>query len=433
MLYVAYVVLFLSLINLFRMATFLVGSDVYDILNVRKEKIRKRKSKHYFSSSYQPLVTIIVPARNEEKILERTLSSIINTSYRNFELIIVNDSSTDKTGQIARNFQRKFRHQIKKIVVLNVKARGKAKALNAGLKYAHGSLYMCLDADSALAPNALREAVACFREKSLGALAANIKIFPGTGILNLLQRIEYLVGYQMKKAETLIRTQYIIGGIGSMYRMKIIQTLGLYETDTLTEDIDLSMKLIENYGKEKYIGYHPLVIVYTEAVMNVPDLIKQRFRWKYGRYQVFLKRHKLFWSLNTNKNLLLSWVYLPYALFAELAYTLEPLTIILILYLIFSFGNYSMVIGSFLAFCFYSVIQVTGATQSYSKMERIKLLSFAPLAYIFMYALSYVEYIATWRGLLNFKKLLHEYHHGGSHCEWTHVARQDRVLTGLNK
>ena len=87
-----------------------------------------------------------------------------------------------------------------------------------------------------------------------------------------------------------------------------------------------------------------------------------------------------------------------------------------------------MIIGSLLTFCFYTFVQVTGATESYSRMERIKLVVFAPLAFIFMYILSYAEYVATMRGLLSLKKIIREYRHGESTCEWVHVARPDIAL-----
>ena len=415
------------------MATFLVGSDIYDISNARKKKFTTNKSESYYAKSYNPLVTVIVPAHNEQRSLKRNLLSIASSTYKKIELIIVNDCSTDKTAQIAINFQRKFLANFKKIKVINVNVRGKAKALNQGLKYAHGSLFMCLDADSTLSPDAITNAVGCFREKALGSLSANVKILPDKGLLNLLQRIEYLIGYQMKKGETFTRTQYIIGGVGSMYRMRHLRKLKFYETDTITEDIDLSMKFIEIFGKKKYVGYNPSVIVFTEAVLNISDLLNQRFRWKYGRYQVFLKRHNLFLSLNPNHYKLLSWVRLPNLLFAELTTALEPLTLLLVFYLIAKYGNFSMVIGSIITFCFCISILVTGASQSYTLKERIKFVTFAPLAFFLMYILSYVEYIATMRGVFSFKKLLHEYRQGGSNCEWVPVTRQDAALNGLNK
>jgi len=442
LLYVAYAVLFLSFINLFRLVFFSIGSDLYDIRNLRFGlnsnnifKIKKSrfdnkryKSKNYFSKRYYPLVTIIVPAHNEERVLKRNLLSIINSTYKNVELIIVNDSSTDKTKQIALNFQHRYKNNLKGIKVINVNVRGKAKAMNKGLKYAHGSLFMCLDADSALTPNALKNAVEFFREKSVGALASNVKIIPGKGMLNLLQRIEYAINYQMKKAEALARIQYIVGGIGSMYRMKIIRDMGYYDTDTITEDIDLSMKMILTYKNKRYIAYDPSMVVFSEAALTISDLLKQCNRWKYGRYQVFLKRQALFYSKDKGIGRLLSWFYLPYALFAELSFALEPITIAYIFYLIFAYGDFSTILGSVFTFCFYTIIEVTGATQAYSFKERLKFAALAPFAYILIYILSFVEYVATIKGFLSIKKLLDGYKTGVGGCEWSHVERTGETI-----
>ena len=422
-LFIAYIVLFLSFINLIRLLFYAVASDLFDIKNIKIAKNGSPDRNRYFSKSYNPLFTVMVPAHNEEKTLERNLISIANNTYKNLELIIINDSSTDQTKKIALRFQRKYRHRFKNIKVINAFVRGKAKALNEGLKYAKGSIFMCLDADSAIAPNLISGAVESFRDKSLGAMPSNVKIFPNKGLLNLLQRVEYLICYQMKKAESSVRIQYIIGGIGSMYRMRILKKLKCFETDTITEDIDLSMKMIAQYGDKKYIGYNPALVACTEAVLSLRDLIKQRFRWKYGRYQVFLKRREMFISKKRDANRLLSWVALPYALFAELTFLFEPLTIGLMIYLLFVYGDFSMIIGSALTFSFYTIIQVTGATQSYSRGERVKLALFAPLSYLLMYLLSMVEYVATVKGFLSLKKLLYEHKTGVSGCQWDHVKR----------
>jgi cellulose synthase/poly-beta-1,6-N-acetylglucosamine synthase-like glycosyltransferase len=185
------------------------------------------------------------------------------------------------------------------------------------------------------------------------------------------------------------------------------------------------MKLIEVYGKTKKISFNPAMTVYTEAVTSYKDLIKQRYRWKYGRYQVFIKRKVLFWNKSDRYNHLLTWLYLPYALFAELTYSLEPLVILFLLYLLFTFHNYAILIGSLLTFCFYTIIQVTGHTQGYSKKERLKLALLAPAAYFLMYIISSVEYVATFKGLLNLRKLYQNYKNNVTSCDWIHVARPD--------
>lgn len=421
MLYLAYIVLGLSFINLLRMAFFAIASDIFDIKNNIKNKSSTFNAKS--SRKYSPLVTVVVPAHNEELTLRRNLESIVNSTYKNIQLIIVNDSSTDRTYNIARYFQRKNRKSFKQIKVLNVKVRGKAKALNAALEYAEGSLFMCLDSDSALTPDALQAAVGTFKNKEIGALSASVKIFPTKGLLNTIQRIEYLICYQMKKAETLSGIQYIIGGIGSMYRTNLLKKLGNYDTDTITEDIDLSMQLLEVFGSKYKIGYNPNVVVFTESVVDISGLMVQRYRWKYGRYQVFLKRRSMFWNTGKSTNYLLSWIYLPYALLAEIIYSLEPLVILFLFYILVVYGDTQVIIGTFLTFFFYNAYLISGATQGYSLKERIKLCLYAPVAYVGMYILSYVEYLATIKGIYKFPELIRNHKTGAGNCEWTHVTR----------
>jgi len=371
------------------------------------------------------LVSVIVPAHNEERTLLRNIKSVADSTYKYIELIIVNDSSTDATKRIAMKFQREYFG----VKVVDVQVRGKAKALNQGLKYAEGSLVMCLDADSAISKDAIENAVKEFRDESLIALSANVKILPGKGFLNLLQRVEYLMNYQMKKAEVLTNIQYIIGGVGSMYRLKELKEVGLYDTDTITEDIDLSMKMIEFYGKNKRIGYSPSVVVFTEAVLSIPDLYKQRIRWKYGRYQSFLKRKKLF--LSTRYNFLLSWIYLPYALYAELSYLLEPLILVYVLYWIIQFGDFTMLITSLVVFITFTLLQMLGASNGYSVKERVKLALLSIIFIIPMYLVVYYEYLVTVVGIIGIKRIISERKNGVVNCDWKPVDRAGDAIVNL--
>lgn len=422
MLYIAYIVLFLSLLNLLRMGIFLIGSDIYDIKKSLASRRAKTTTSHKRTRS--PLVTVLVPAHNEELTLRRNLDSIYSSSYRNIELIVINDSSTDRTYNIARYFQRQHKDRFKRVKVFNVHVRGKAPALNAGLRYAKGSLFMCLDADSALTPRAIEIGVKQFSDPSLGCISSNVKIFPGKGALNLFQRIEYLVCYQMKKTEAVAGIQYIVGGIGSMFRTRLVRELGWYDTNTITEDIDLSMNIISHYGGKYRVGYHPDVITYTEAVHDIRGLMRQRRRWKYGRYQAFLKHRHLFWSNDKRYSKALGWLYLPFALLSELLYALEPLIIVLVIYLLIQYGDATILAGSFLITTFYITMHITAATDGYSLSERMRFIAAAPLAYIGMYVLSLVEYGATIYGFRKLPKIYKDHKTGQGVSDWEHVERK---------
>lgn len=429
MIYIAYIVLILSFLNLLRMGAFLVGSDIYDIKkNLAKNKSSKAEPVNSRKRTYAPLVTVLVPAHNEEVTLRRNLDSIYGSTYKNIELIVINDSSTDRTYNIARNFQRKFKNRFKRIKVINVQLRGKARALNAGLQHARGTLFMCLDADSTVTPEAIKTAVREFEDPLLACTSANIKIFPNKGVLNIFQRLEYLMCYQMKKTETVAGVQYIVGGIGSTFRTKIVRQVGMYDVDTITEDMDLSMKIISRYGKKYKIGYNPNIVTYTEQVYTFTDLLRQRFRWRYGAYQVFLKYKHLFYSTDIKQSKLLSWLYLPYAILGQVLCALEPIVLMFIAFLLFKYGSLAIVAASFLTFVFYTSMHITAATKGYTPSERIYLIAIAPIGYVGMYVLMFVEYVATVRGFKNFYHIYKNHKAGLNVSHWVHVERkQDAV------
>ena len=83
------------------------------------------------------------------------------------------------------------------------------------------------------------------------ATASNVNIMPNGTLLGLVQRYEYLISYHMKKAHNIFNVEYIIGGIGSMFRRDVLDEVGMYDTNTMTEDIDLTMKIIAKNGNRR--------------------------------------------------------------------------------------------------------------------------------------------------------------------------------------
>ena len=231
----------LSLLNFVRMFVYLLSSDIYDIKQIMKGRTKRR--------AYRPLISVVIPAYNEEVGVIRTIESVLNSPYKNKEIIVVNDGSTDATLRILRNFQRKHKNMI---AIINQKNAGKAAALNNGImNRAKGSLVMVLDADSLLHPESLQNMAEQFRDRKTIAAASNVKVIPSNSMLGLSQRIEYLISYRMKRALSTMNMEYIIGGVGSTFRKRQLIAAGGYDTDTMTEDIDLTVKLIRKYGNKK--------------------------------------------------------------------------------------------------------------------------------------------------------------------------------------
>lgn len=400
----------LSILNFFRMFIYLISSDVYDIQQIMKGRVRRRP--------HRPLISVIIPAYNEEVGVIRTVESVLASSYKNKEVIIVNDGSKDRTLQILRNFQRKNRGTIS---IVNQENAGKAAALNNGISNrAKGSLVMVLDADSILHPDALQNMAEHFRDKKILAAASNVKIIPSKSGLGLSQRIEYLISYRMKRALSTLNMEYIIGGVGSTFRKKQLIAAGGYDTDTMTEDIDLTVKLIRIYGNKKYrITYASDSIAYTEHVLNLRSLIKQRFRWKFGRFQTLLKNKSMFFSASNLYDKRLTWFQLPYAIFGEIVLLLEPLLVGYIIWItvmyadLTSLGSVYLIVSAFIF-----LILIGEDTETFRSKLLISLV--LPTAYVLMYILAIVEFAALIKSIAMGKKLLRR---DKIESSWEHVER----------
>lgn len=236
-----YIIGVLSLFNFVRIFALLIGADIYDVKQLKAQKRAKK-------SSTKPLVSVIIPAFNEETGVLRTLKSVIDNSYPNLEIIVVDDGSRDKTAKVVRdyikslsgkkmmtyqgrrarsgNLQRRYlrvNKNSRRVVCARQPNSGKGSALNNGIQnYAWGELVMVLDADSLLHPKAIERMVAHFNNPQVMAAAANVKVLPSKSVLGFAQRIEYLISYRMKRSLSAFNMEYIIGGVGSTFRRQAL-------------------------------------------------------------------------------------------------------------------------------------------------------------------------------------------------------------------
>ena len=406
-------IVFFGVVNLIRQTMFIVGSDLYAYKQTKSKKKTKR--------TILPYVSVIIPAHNEEKTILRAVRSIVRNKYptNKREIIVVDDGSVDKTAEIIKHYQSVY--GVKNLVVVCQEQLGKAHALNRGIiEHANGELIMCLDSDSYLSVDGLKKAVAYFADERVVAMAANVKIIPNPSLLNLIQRFEYIISYQMKRAQTFFNIEYIIGGIGSTFRKSVLEKVGYYDGDTITEDIDLTMKIVQLGNKENRLVYGADVVAYTESVLNISGLLRQRYRWKWGRSQTFLKNINLFFNRDKRFTKGLTFVYLPFAIFSDIAFFFEPLFVTFIFYIVFFYGSLFTLITTLSVISAYIILNIL-LEPTINTSDKIKYSFLAPSMYIFFYLLSFVEYVALIRGLVNLPKLRESISKGVS--SWEHVAR----------
>ena len=251
-----------------------------------------------YDDSFLPPVSVIVPAYNEEKLLESTVASLLDLDYPEYELIVVDDGSTDRTREIAAALVGAYRGGRIEVRLVEKPNGGKATALNAGIQVARHEFVLNVDGDSQLSRDTLRKAIRHFTDPRLGAIAGNVKVLNRSNVWTTLQALEYVEGLNMaRSAQSVVKLVNIIPGPLGLFRKEAIRDAGWYTSDTFAEDADITLKIIRAGWR---VEYEPDARSYTEAPESVVDLLKQRYRWTRGIIQAVRKHSDLFFNPTIN-------------------------------------------------------------------------------------------------------------------------------------
>ncbi len=266
----------------------------------------------------RPFVSILVPAYNEEVGIVDSINSLLQQNYPSFEVIVVNDGSTDNTYQVlCDNFGG---HEM--VTILNQLNAGKAEALNTAALNSTGNWLLCVDADTILDRDAL-DRIEAFRRPDADAVAPMIgihngmKMEPETGrpyypevprkISTRVQWLEYVKSYVVYRCsfQSDSVTTVISGACGYISKQMWIKTGG-WKKGQLGEDMELTMNIHALGGKVQFL---PEVLAWTEAPNSIAELGKQRVRWFRGSLQALTLHRKLIFGKGNFK---LKWIMLPY-------------------------------------------------------------------------------------------------------------------------
>jgi cellulose synthase/poly-beta-1,6-N-acetylglucosamine synthase-like glycosyltransferase len=399
----------IAIINTIHFGFYIAGANLYDIKHAHeKRKTRQRRR------GKRPLVSVIIPAHNEEKGIIRTLESVRISSYRTIEILVVDDASTDTTRKLVWKYIQD--HPNRSIRLLRKQTNvGKGEAMNHALRRAaRGEYVMTLDADSIIAKDAIKNAVAHFESNpKLVGLAANVQIMETHTLLGLLQKFEHMIGYRSKKFYTLTNSEFIIGGVASTYRHDVIKKIGFYDTDTQTEDIGLSMKLMSMGNRHQQIIYASDVVAMTEGVPTYKSLFKQRYRWKLGMLQNLIKHAHMIGSNNPVYGRMLTVYRLPIAIFSELVLLIEPLLLGYIVYLSIVNQNPMSIFWAYITITLY-VLWTLWPDEHLDLKSKARLSMYAPIMYFAFYIMNVVQLVSIIRCLINHRQMLRKVQTGGA-------------------
>jgi cellulose synthase/poly-beta-1,6-N-acetylglucosamine synthase-like glycosyltransferase/peptidoglycan/xylan/chitin deacetylase (PgdA/CDA1 family)/spore germination protein YaaH len=280
----------ISFFNHFVIGVFFVGDVLMSarlvIIGIFAVIDRVRKRKNFATADYQPRVAVLIPAYNEELVIVRTIRSVMMSTYKNIRVIVIDDGSKDRTSDAAREA---YPADIAsgRLTVLTKPNGGKADALNYALERIDEDIYVGIDADGVIAHEAITKMVCHFANPKIGAVAGNAKVGNRVNLWTRWQALEYITSQNFeRRALDLFDVVMVVPGAIGAWRTAAVRAGNGYHTNTVAEDADLTMNLLEQGYS---VIYEDQALAFTEAPVNVDGLMRQRFRWSFGILQAIFK------------------------------------------------------------------------------------------------------------------------------------------------
>ena len=240
-----------------------------------------------------PLVSVLIPCFNEEKVIAASVSRILESEWKNIEVLVLDDGSKDGTAEAVR----RAHGSDPRVTLLSFENGGKARAVNRGLAVAKGEYVVALDADTLFPPKTIGRLVRWFQDPAIGAVAGNAIVGNRLNIVTRWQALEYVTAQNLeRRALAALGAVTVVPGAVGAWRKSVLDALGGYPSDTLAEDQDLTIACQRAGWK---VAFDPAAQAFTEAPDTVTGLLKQRFRWSFGTLQCVWKHRAALFNPKT--------------------------------------------------------------------------------------------------------------------------------------
>lgn len=266
-----------------------VCMSIYAVFSNLAYNIKKRKLKKYpqvINEGYKPFVTVMIPAHNEEGVIANTVENILGMDYENFEIIVIDDRSSDNTASVIRDLERKY-EKVKALIRQEGAFPGKSAVLNDAFKIANGDAVLIFDADATVEPDFLSKLVPQLEPKDVGAVQARKVIRnKNQNLLTRCQNNEYTMDTYFQVSRDSVKGAVELRGNGELIKREAIEDIGGWNNYTIVDDLDMSTRL---HIKGWDVRYCIDAVVYEEGIAYLWPLFRQRRRWLEGTIRRYLE------------------------------------------------------------------------------------------------------------------------------------------------
>lgn len=351
----------------------------------------------------EPFITIMVPAHNEEVVIEDTIDYLMTKiNYGNYEVLVTDDGSTDETPAILARLQKKY----PKLRVIRIdKNKGKAHAFDIGMAFAKGRLILSNDTDTVPEPDALSNYVNYFIRpggRNISAVTANMDVKNRTSLLGKSQTVEFssIVGIIKRTQAGVLGGLYAYSGANTMYRKDALIDVGGFRQDRATEDISIAW----DHQLNGWISvFAPTIIFFMEVPVSLPMLYRQRKRWAKGGTEVWLTNFKkvLFHPFE-NIGRTFMFIDQTFSIIWSLFFCISFFVFIILMGIYLYQGNFEQIYRtltiSFLFVCFEmisGIIQLIASLVVDDQGRKLKYMLFAPLYMLLFWMVNAITIMTT--------------------------------------
>lgn len=275
-----------TIFGLIILLCFMTLYGVYTSLALTHKKRKLKKQPIVINENYKPFVSIMIPAHNEESVIINTVENIRKLTYKNFEIILIDDRSEDNTLEVIKSLADKY-DNVKYLSRAKDAFPGKSAVLNDALVIAKGEAILVFDADATVEPDFLSKLIPNLEPEDVGAVQAR-KIIRNsdTNILTKCQNNEYTLDTYLQVGRDAIKGAVELRGNGELIKRKALEDIGGWNNYTITDDLDMSTRL---HIKGWDVRYCLEAKVYEEGVRYIIPLFRQRRRWLEGTIRRYLE------------------------------------------------------------------------------------------------------------------------------------------------